>query len=166
MISERKGQTALWGFLVMLVLIAIASGLVDIYRLYAARNWAYTAAQEAALAGASRGRDWSALMAGDEMRLDGATAKAEAERVLIAEIASRGISGYSMDVRILPDAGGGSIAGFPPRPVRLGDSLGAWSSNEPAVGVYLAIPVKWLMLDMLNIQVKTVHVFASAGVAQ
>ena len=61
MISERKGQTALWGFLAMLVLIAIASGLVDIYRLYAARNWAYSAAQEAALTGASRGRGCAPL---------------------------------------------------------------------------------------------------------
>lgn len=166
MISERKGQTALWGFLAMLVLIAITSGLVDIYRLYAARNWAYSAAQEAALAGASHGRDWSALMTGDDMRLDSLTAKTEAERVLKAEMTSRGISGYTMDVRVLPDAGGGSITGFPPRPVRLGNSLGDWSSNEPAVGVYLEVPVDWLMLDMLNVQEKTVRVFVSAGVAQ
>jgi len=166
MISERKGQTTLWGFLTMLVLIAIASGLVDIYRLYAARNWAYSSAQEAALTGASRGRDWGTLMASNEMKVDSATAKAEAEGVLMAEMASRGISGYTMDVRVLPDGGGGSIAGFPPRPVRLGESLGQWSSNEPAVGVYLEVPVDWLMLDMLNIQEKTVRVFASAGVAQ
>ncbi len=166
MIAEKKGQTAVWGLLILLVLIAIASGLVDIYRLYAARNWAYSAAQEAALAGASRGRDWNALMVGDEIRLDSTTAKTETERILIAEMASHRISGYTMDVRVLPDAGGGSIAGFPPRPVRLGDNLGEWSSSEPAVGVYLEVPVDWLMLDMLNIQGKTVRVFASAGVAQ
>ena len=57
MIRDRNGQSALWGFLIMMAFIAIASGLVDIYRLYAARNWAYTLAQEAAMAGASRSRD-------------------------------------------------------------------------------------------------------------
>lgn len=166
MITEKNGQTAVWGLLIMLVLIVIASGLVDVYRLYAARNWAYSAAQEAALAGASRGRDWNALLTSDEIRLDSAAAKSEAERILITEMSSRGIGSYTMDVRVLPDPGGGSIAGFPPQPVRLGDRLGQWSSNEPAVGVYLEVPVDWLMLDMLTIHGKTVRVFAAAGVAQ
>ena len=48
MIQDRKGQSAVWGFLTMMAFIAIASGLVDIYRLYTARNWAYAVAQEAA----------------------------------------------------------------------------------------------------------------------
>ncbi len=62
MIIERKAQSAVWGLLSILVLVVIAGGLVDIYRLYAARNWAYSVAQEAALAGASRGRDWDAVL--------------------------------------------------------------------------------------------------------
>lgn len=57
MIQDRKAQSVVWGFLAMLVFVAVAAGLVDIYRLYAARNWAYGVAQEAAMAGASRGRD-------------------------------------------------------------------------------------------------------------
>jgi len=61
-IGDRRAQSVVWGFLSMLVFIALAAGLVDIYRLFAARNWAYTVAQEAAMAGASRGRDWSSLM--------------------------------------------------------------------------------------------------------
>ena len=52
MIFERKAQSAVWGLLTILILVVIAGGLVDIYRLYAARNWAYSVAQEAALAGA------------------------------------------------------------------------------------------------------------------
>ena len=48
MIIERKAQSAVWGLLSILVLVVIAGGLVDIYRLYAARNWAYSVAQEAA----------------------------------------------------------------------------------------------------------------------
>lgn len=166
MIQDRNGQSALWGFLIMMTFIAIASGLVDIYRLYAARNWAYTLAQEAAMAGASRGRDWSAFATGGGVGLNSSTAKNEAEQLVIAEMAARGITSYGMDVRVLPDITGGSVSGFPPRPVRLGSGLGSWSSSEPAVGVYLEVPVNWLMLDRINVVTKTVRVFAAAGVAQ
>jgi hypothetical protein len=44
--------------------------------------------------------------------------------------------------------------------------MGSWSSDEPAVGVYLEVPVNWVMLDMLSTSLKTVRVFAAAGVAQ
>lgn len=166
MIRDRRGQSAVWGFLAMFVFIAIASGLVDLYRLYAARNWAYSVAQEAAMAGASRGRDWSAITVDGQMRLNAAIARDEAERLVTTEMTARGISGYTMDIRVLPDPDGGSIAGYPLRPVRLGNSLGEWQSDEPAVGVYLEVPVNWLLLDRLIIAVKTVRVFAAAGVAQ
>jgi hypothetical protein len=163
---DRRAQSAVWGVLAMLVFIAVAAGLVDIYRLYAARNWAYSVAQEAAMAGASRGRDWSSLTSDGAIRLDAANAKAEAEQIVQKEMAARGVTGYLADIRVLPEATGGSLAGFPPRPVRLGTGMGEWSSNEPAVGVYLEVPVSWLMLDMLNTSLKSVHVFAAAGVAQ
>ena len=166
MIRDRRAQSAVWGFLAMMVFIAVSSGLVDIYRLYAARNWAYAVAQEAAMAGASQGRDWSAISAFGEIRLNLPTARQEAEDLIAAEMSARGITGYAMDVRVLPDPTGGSIGGYPPKPVRLGTGLGNWSSNEPAVGVYLEMPVSWLLLDQLNIPVKTVRVFAAAGVAQ
>jgi len=155
-----------WGFLAMLVFIAVASGLVDIYRLYAARNWAYSVAQEAAMAGASRGRDWNSVGGDGNIGLNAATAQTEAQTLVMEEMAARGISDYEMDVRVLPDADGGSVSGYPPEKVRLGEGLGNWNSNEPAVGVYLEVPVNWLMLDQLNIQEKVVCVFAAAGVAQ
>jgi hypothetical protein len=166
MIHDRRGQSLIWGFLAMLVFVAVAAGLVDIYRLYAVRNWTYSVAQEAAMTGASRGRDWSSITGGGDMRLNSIVAKDEAQKMVTAELSARGISQYVLDVRVLPDATGGAIASFPPRPVRLGTGLGNWSSNEPAVGVYLEVPVNWLMLDMLNTQVKTIRVFAAAGVAQ
>lgn len=155
-----------WGFLAMLVFIALSAGLVDIYRLYAARNWAYTVAQEAAMTGASRGRDWSSLTMDGNISLDPTLAKNEAHALVTAEMSARGISSYVIDVRVLPDATGGSVAGYPPRPVRMGSGMGNWNSNEPAVGVYLEVPVSWLMLDMLHTQEKTVRVFTAAGVAQ
>ena len=166
MIQDRKAQSVVWGFLAMLVFVAVAAGLVDIYRLYAARNWAYGVAQEAAMAGASRGRDWSSISSGGDMRLNAVVAKEETQKLVVAEMSARGISQYILDVRVLPDPTGGSVAGYPLHPVRLGTGMGNWSSNEPAVGVYLEVPVNWLMLDLVNAQVKTVRVFAAAGVAQ
>ena len=166
LLVDRKAQSAVWGLLAILVLVAIAGGLVDIYRLYAARNWAYSVAQEAAMAGTSRGREWSAVTSGGKIRLVSATAQSEAQGLVATEMANRGISQYVVDVRVLSAPTGGSIAGYPPSPVRLGTSLGSWSSSEPAVGVYLEVPVSWLVLDVFGNQPKTVHVFASAGVAQ
>jgi hypothetical protein len=37
-IGDRRAQSVVWGFLSMMVFIALAAGLVDIYRLFAARN--------------------------------------------------------------------------------------------------------------------------------
>jgi len=166
MISERKAQSAVIGLLFILVLITIASGLVDIYRLYAARNWAYQVAQEAALAGVSRGRDWNSISAAGEISLDADTAIAEAKNIVQAEMNSRQIVGYSVDIRALPEPDGGTTPDYPPQPVRLGISRGDWSSDEPAVGVYLTLPVNWLLLDRLGVVGKSVTVFAAAGVAQ
>ena len=166
MIQDRKAQSAVWGLLSILVLVLIAAGLVDIYRLYAARNWAYSVAQEAALAGASRGRDWNAVFSTGLIQLDQAIANSEAENVVNSAMLARGITGYTTSIRVLPDPFGGTVSDFPPRPVRLGESLGDWSSNEPAVGVYLEVPVQWTILDIFWIDLKTVRVFASAGVVE
>jgi hypothetical protein len=166
MLSDRRGQSVVWGFLCMLIFIAVSAGLIDIYRLYAARNWAYSVAQEAALSGVSRGRDWSSVSAGGKMRLDALSAHSEAQNLVIAEMTVRGLNRYVVDVRVLPDPNGGSISGYPPNPVRLGPSLANWSSSEPAVGVYLEVPVDWLVLDVLGSQPKSVRVFAAAGVGQ
>lgn len=164
--SERKAQSAVLGLLSILVLVSIAAGLVDIYRLYAARNWAYQVAQEAALAGVSRGRDWNSISGDGEIRLDSDIAFAEAQNILQAEMIARHIVGYNVDIRVLPEPDGGTISGYPPQPVRLGNSLGDWNSDEPSVGVSLTVPVDWLLLDRLGIVSKSVSVFAAAGVAQ
>ncbi len=166
MITDRRAQTAAWGLLATLLFVIVAGGLVDVYRLFAARNWAYSVAQEAALAGASRGRDWSSVGESSDIRLVETTAQTTAENLVATEMDARGISDYAMDVRVLPNPGGGTVAGYPPKSVRLGEGLGDWSSSEPAVGVYLEIPVNWLLLDRLGITGKTVSAFAAAGVAQ
>ena len=166
MIRDHRAQSAVWGLLALLVLIALAAGLVDLYRLYAARNWGYALAQEAALMGASIGRDFSAVTAGEPVGLDEGIASGQAQQIVQAAMADRGLTDYQLDVRVLPDPAGGSIPGFPPRPVRLGPSLGEWHSDEPAVGVYLSFPVKWLLLGQIGVVEKSVSVFAAAGVGQ
>ena len=166
LLQDRHAQSAVWGLLTILVLIIIAAGLVDIYRLYSARNWAYNVAQEAAMTGASRGRDWSTVVSSGVISLNMDTAREEAEQTITTEMSNRGISGYTADVRVLPDPGGGQVVNFPPVPVRLGVNRGNWRSNQPSVGVYLSLPVNWLILDSFGIVTKTVSVFASAGIAQ
>ena len=166
MITQRKAQAVVWGLLATLLFVAIAGALVDIYRLFAARNWAYSVAQEAALAGVSKGRDWSSILTYNEVRLAQSIARTAAENLVAAEMSSRSIRGYSVDVRVLPDPTGGSVPGFPPRPVRLGSGLGNWSSDEPSVGVYLIVPVEWILLDRIGIMEKTVSAFAAAGVSR
>jgi hypothetical protein len=166
MILDRKAQSAVWGLLTVLVLVIIAAGLVDIYRLYAARNWTYSVAQEAALAGVSLGRNWSAVLDTGYIKLDSTAANIEAQNVITSAMQTRGISGYAVSIRVLPDSFGGTVSGFPPYPVRMGQALGDWSSDEPAVGVYLEVPVEWTILDIFGIGLKEVRVFASAGVVQ
>ncbi|MBI9049986.1 MAG: Tad domain-containing protein [Anaerolineaceae bacterium] len=163
---DRKAQSAVWGLLSILVLVIITGGLVDIYRLYAARNWAYSVAQEAALAGASRGREWNTMLTSGTVRLDEDVASEAAQEIVQSAMHMRGITGYQVSIHVLPDPSGGTIAGFPPRPVRLGEDLSDWSSDEPAVGVYLEVPVQWTILNSFGINQKEVRVFAAAGVAQ
>lgn len=166
MIREKKAQSAVLGILVLLVLLILAAGLVDIYRAFAARNWAYSVAQEAALIGVSSGRDWNGLAVTGEVRLDEAAARTAAEQIVIAEMSARGVDDYTLIIQIQPEPDGGRVEGFPPRPVRLGTGKGAWQTDEPAVGVYLEAPVDWLLLDAFGIEEKNVAVFASAGVAK
>lgn len=165
-LQDRKAQSAILGLLVMLVLVLLSAGMVDIYRLYSARNWAYSVAQEAALAGVSRGRDWDSLATTGEIRIHEMEATSQAQQIVVTELKTRQISSYILDIRVLPEPGGGTINDYPPRTVRLGYSKGAWSTNEPAVGVYLTIPVDWLMLDTFGIVTNSISVFASAGVVQ
>lgn len=166
MIRERKAQSALWGLLATLILALLAGGLVDIYRLYAARTWAYSIAQEAALTGASRGRDWDSVAETGWIRLNRSAASREAESRVEAAMQERGIHGYRVIIEVLQEPFGGTVTGFPPSPVRLGEDRNDWSSAEPAVGVYLEVPVEWTLLDIFGLDAKTVRAFASAGVAQ
>ena len=165
MIRDRQAQSAVLGIFMVLVFSLLAAGLVDIYRAFAARTWAYSVAQEAALAGASQGRDWDSLSLTGELRLNETSATSSAENIVRVEMDQHRISSYSVLVQVIPDPDGGEIRGFPPRPVRPGSGKGDWKTDEPTVGVYLSVPVDWVLLDSFGILEPSVSVFASAGVA-
>ena len=169
---RQHGQVAVQAVLLVLLFILLASALVDAYTLLEARNWGYQAAQQAALAGVSQGRDWASLASPPctggpaPIRLVAASAQNAATGLLKQEMALRGISQFTYDIRVLPDYDGGDIPGYPPETVRLGDALGEWDSPEPAVGVYLSFPVSTFLMSFVGRPTVQINVFASAGVVQ
>ena len=170
--ARQHGQAAVLAVLFITLFVLIASALVDAYALTEARNWGYQAAQQAAMAGVSQGRDWSNLATPPctggpaPIKLDETTAEQAADDMLQQEMGLRGISDYSADIRVLPGYRGGTISGFPPIPVRLGAGRGNWSSTEPAVGVYLSFPVSTFLLSFVGRPTVQIEVFASAAVHQ
>jgi len=152
------------------IFIGFAAVMIDVYVLMDARDWGYRSAQQAAMAGVSQGREWGGLTTGSgcvgSISLNETTADESAVDFLEREMGLRGLTDYTYDVRVLPDPSGGSVADFPPRTVRLGDSRGAWSSAEPAVGVYLSFPTTLFLLPFFGMDVSQINVFAAAGVNQ
>jgi hypothetical protein len=47
----------------------------------------------------------------------------------------------------------------------LGVGLSDWSSNEPAVGVYLEVPIQWTILNIFGIELKTVRYLHPLGLS-
>lgn len=163
---------AVLAVLLVILFVLLAAALVDGYEILEARNWGYQAAQQAALAGVSQGRNWSALASPPctggpaPISLVASTAANEAEDLLAAELDDRGITGASYDIRVLPDYNGGALAGYPPVPIRLGAGRGSWSMSEPSVGVYLTFPVQLFLSSFIGRPTAQIEVFASASVHQ
>jgi hypothetical protein len=170
--SRERGQVAVLAVLLVLLFFLLATGLVDAYALLEARNWGYQAAQQAALAGVSQGRDWNSLTnppctgGPAPIKLDRDSAQSGVTDTLTQEMMLRGIYNFSYDVRVLADYAGGTLSGYPPVPVRLGASRGKWSSTEPAVGVYLSFPVSTFLMSFVGRPTVQINVFASASVHQ
>jgi hypothetical protein len=171
--KTESGQVVIASLLIIVVFIFLLAALVDGYALFEARDWGYQTAQQAALAGSSIGRDWAGstkapggCIGPAAVELDADTARNAALNFLNSEMALRGMSGYSYDIRVLPDYDGGTVSGYPPQPVRLGASRGSWSSDEPSIGVYLSFPVSTFLMSMVGRPTVQLHVFASASVGQ
>jgi len=168
--KSESGQIAVLVVVLTMLFTGLAGALIDVYVLLEARNWAYQAAQQAALMGVSKGREWSGITSDrgclEAMTLNEGTARSEAESLLQQEMNLRGIANYDHDVRVLPDAAGGSVSGFPPQTVRLGEGRGTWSSSEPSVGVYLSFPVQTFLMPFFGRSQVQIDVFAAGSIHQ
>jgi hypothetical protein len=161
---REAGQMVVAAVLLVAILILVAGGVVDVYRLQETRSWAYRTAEAAALAGAALGRDLSAVYGVGQPRIDPATGHAAAEQALLEALARRGAVGATYDIRVI-EWGGETVANYPP--LARADMWGAsdWTSAEPAVAVYLAVPVETFLLGLVvGDEADTVHAFAAAGV--
>jgi hypothetical protein len=183
--TAQRGQVLILAVIIILLFIFTATALIDVYHLEEARNWGYQVAQDAAMAGASYSTTrWEFLqptidplvdtptprpdncMNSVPIELNGDEAISAARDMLIQEMNVRHFApaDYSYDIRVLPDVGGGTIANFPPVPVRLGAGGGNWSATHPAVGVYISFRVSTFMMSIVGRSTVEVHVFAAAEV--
>jgi hypothetical protein len=163
-VRGRRGQAVVAALLMVMIIALLAGGMVDVYRLQEARHWAYRAAEAAALDGTATGRDLSAVYVVGQPRVDPDVGYEAAEDALLDALARRGVGGATYRIEVLE--WGGTAAGFPPVP--RADMWGApdWTSSEPAVGVYLAVPVDTFLLGLVSgNQPVTVHAFAAAGIS-
>ena len=159
----ERGQIMVAGALLLLILILVAGGLVDVYRLQDTRAWAYRAAEAAALSGVAQGRDFSTIYTVGASRLDPGVGSAGAQQTLDAEIARRGLADVTYQIEV-SEWGGEEFPGFPPVP--RADLWGAdrWTINEPSVGVYVEVTVPTFLLGLTQQSVVTIHAFAAAGI--
>jgi hypothetical protein len=162
--SSQRGQAVVAALLLVMTAVLLAGGMVDVYRLQEARHWAYRAAEAAALDGAATGRDLGAIYVGGQPRVDPDVGYAAAEDALLDALARRGVAGATYRIEVLE--WGGTAAGFPPVPRADMWGTSDWTSVEPAVGVYLEVPVDTFLLGLVSgNQPVTVHAFAAAGVS-
>ncbi len=163
MIRDTRGQIAVASALLVMILILVAGALVDVYRLQEARAWAYRAAEAAAVTGSATGRDLSTIYTVGQPRLDPGAGYTGAQKTLDAEIARRGATGVTYRIEV-SEWGGDEIAGFPPVPRADLWGQSTWQTTEPAVGVYVELPVETCLLGLTQQGVVTVHAFAAAGI--
>lgn len=164
-LNDRRGSFAAWGAFAIILFSLLAAGVLDVWRLQETRHFADRVALDAALRGASQGRDWNYYYATGQIALDPNTARTAALATVQAAMSRARIAVYTCDVRVLPNQGGGSIPNYPPVPGAGIREMGTWTSTEPAVGVYLEIPVQTFFFGWVNgASSISVHAFAAAGV--
>ncbi len=163
MLTDRRGQEFVAGFMMVIVFVLVAAGLSDLWRLQVARQNLESVAYEAALRGVSRGRDWNYASSTGMMRLSSSTAQSEAQSFLTAEMSRQGLSGYSYDIRVLPDPTGGTQLNYPPMTGATAFGATNWTTTVPAVGVYVSQPVSTMLFGLVNGNAPvTLHAFGAA----
>lgn len=168
MIRDERGNASVAGLLFTLILLVVAAAIVDVYRIQDTRTFAYSAANDAALRGASFGRDWDQFTATGEMYLDPTLASDAAQGALEQVMQTRGLSTFQYQTGVIPDPGGGTFN--LPAPCALRASLWnttTWTETRPAVGVCVQVQVPTILFGLVNgNQPITVNAFAAAGVVQ
>ena len=164
------GQATAGGVVFIMIIILTAAVLVDVFHLMQVRNFAYGLAADAALVGASLGRDFTGYYEQPhrgELWLDEHEARIAAENHVAEEMAAHGITDYYVQVEVITSPHGGTIPHFPPVPRASLAGITHWTTDEPAVGVYLAIPVDTNLLGLVNGGGPvTVHAFHASKVTR
>ena len=166
--SNERGSATVAGLFFTLILLVLAAAIVDVYRIQDVRTFAYSVANDAALRGASLGRDWSAFMATGQMALDPIAATNAAQETVEQMMAMRTISRFQYQIGVIPNPGGGTASLPGPCVARASfwDTT-PWTEPQPAVGVCLQVQVPTLLLGLVNgNQAVTVNAFAAAGVVE
>jgi hypothetical protein len=168
MIRDERGSATVAGLFFTLILMVVAAAIVDVYRLQDTRTFAYSAANDAALRGASFGRDWTEFGETGQMSLDSTAASSVAHSALADAMQRRGISQYASQVAVMANPGGG-IAKLPTECAARASlrNTNTWTETQPAVGVCVEIQVPTILFGLVNgNQPVTVNAFAAAGVAE
>jgi hypothetical protein len=147
----------------VILLMAVAGGLIDALHIAAVRHRAYRVAADAALQGVREGADYSAYISGGAICLDQGAARSKAEAVVTQGATVWGLEDYAVQVEVLPDAGGGIVRGFPPHPNARQRGGTTWQEDSPAIGVYLEATIATFFLGWFNgNEPVSVHAFAAA----
>ena len=162
---DERGSATLAGVLFSLILIVLAAAIVDVYRIQDIRTFTYSAANDAALRGASFGRDWNRFTTTGQLGLNETVATNTATNALTALMQMRRLTDYTYQVKVLPDPGGGTVSHFPPVARAELKGRADWTETQPAVGVYVQVTVPTLLFGLIDgNQPIQVHAFAAAGV--
>ena len=168
MLRDERGSATIAGLFFTLILMVLAAAIVDVYRIQDVRTFAYSAANDAALRGASFGRDWDQFTATGEMALDPYAATDAAQGALEQVMQTRSISSFRYQIGVIPNPGGGTFN--LPAPCISRASLWnttTWTETRPAVGVCVQVQVATILFGLVNgNQPVTVNAFAAAGVVQ
>lgn len=167
-LEDVRGSASIAGLFFTLILMVLAAAIVDVYRLEDTRTFAYSAANDAALRGASFGRDWNQFMATGEMSLDPTVATNAAQGALEQAMQVRGITSYQYQIGVIPNPGGGTFNLLAPCVARASLwNTTTWTETQPAVGVCVEIQVPTILFGLVNDnQPITVNAFAAAGVVE
>jgi hypothetical protein len=183
--QHSRGQVIVLATILVFLFFLIAAVLIDVYHLEEARNWGYAVAQDAAMAGASYGRDWTGFDATldplipsptpredkcvepGKISLDVGKALTRAGEVCELERSARNIlsANFYCEVRVIQGKNGGSVPNWPPHG-RLGSMDPNWTTHGPAVGVYINFNVYTFFMSIVGRSSVNMNVFAASEVSQ